>query len=324
MNSVVLNFRKPFDLTMESAIQLIFAPKRKYLKDEYPVNKISFIAKFVFLVLISPFTLFCYGTALVLDVMQKNRNFTYLKGELNSEDREVQKVLSWNVCALFGGLPMAFGGVKKVKDRMGLIAEKIKEINADVISLSEVSPPAADLLFRKLKDTYAHFYTRIRKDPFLTLDSALFVASKVEIKDPKMIELPLGGLMRRAIFSFQVADTKFLTTHLHPGLDEKDKEVRLKQVNEIKSLSNGKTILFGDLNIRRGDEFKNVGLGGHFSDPTEGEPITATDRMNGDEVIESIDYFLLSKDLSGRVEIVQAFDENGGLSDHHALSLELR
>ena len=311
--------RKPFDYTMERVIEILVSSKRPLLKKTYNPKKVSFIASTVFFLIIIPFSLICFAAASLFDFFSGRRKFTSTLDPV-AESRDVKKILSWNVCGLYGGLCMAFGGVKKVNDRMKLIVEKIKEMDADLIALYEVSEPMALLLEKKLKSNYLEFYSRIRRDPLLRLDSGLFIASKQKILNPKTINLPLGAMVKRALFSFEIGEKHFLTTHLQPGSRQEDIATRKRQVEVIKKEFKSNSILMGDLNIERGeDEFKDLELDSLAKDSLDASMETATDRFNGDDVAQSIDYILSGKDIKLKVALDKVYDDDNALSDHHAL-----
>ncbi len=160
----------------------------------------------------------------------------------------------------------------------------------------------------------------------LALDSGLFIASKVRIKDPTVVPLPLAGRMKRALFSFQAGRYNFLTTHLEPGRETADVAMRKRQVAAIFDhvVPSEKTIFMGDLNIQRGNEFKRSGFQPRFVDRYKGEP-TATDHFIGKtDQHQSIDYVLTTPDLHADICMCEAFNLDGGaISDHQMLTASL-
>ncbi len=281
-----------------------------------------------------PLTGVLFGIALVIDTLAQKifpREFTYWEGNGVSKSGLPKKIFTWNVCMLFGGLPIQFGGVAPVEKRVNDVAEKILALNPDLIALQEVSEPAARLLFEKLQSEYKHFYTRIDPETYVGLDSALFVASKMPLENPALKSLPRMGLMRRALFSFNIGSLNFLTTHLEPGIKIDDQRVRQRQVEC--ALENGvstSTIMLGDLNMEREGEFQQSLLSKVFHDIFSGVRETATDFFSAkvrkiDPINQSIDYILATPDIELTGELISGYDKDKwAQSDHHALFATLK
>jgi endonuclease/exonuclease/phosphatase family metal-dependent hydrolase len=330
VNTAILYLRDPFDKTMGRALECMFsyAPFKAGYKKSL-AEKVQFVFTTIFYVAIIPLSLTLFGVALSVNGIRQMCNkhrFTYLEGSALEKKGSLKTILTWNVCALFGGLCIPFGGMAPFAKRASLIARKIIDTNADLVALQEVSPPAADMLYRKLRKEYKHFYVRINPDPLLTLDSGLFIASKVKLNDPTVISLPLAGRMKRAFFSFHVNEYNFLTTHLEPGTSEADVSMRQRQVAALFThvVPSEKTVIMGDLNIERGREFEKSGLASRFVDRYEGEP-TATDHFIGKvDEHQSIDYILTTPDLKLDISMNEGFNLDGpALSDHHMLIANL-
>ena len=274
-----------------------------------------------------------FAIAGVIDTLQQSlfhREFTYWEGKGESKKGLPRKVFTWNVCMLFGGLPHPFGGVSAVTDRVDRVADKILASKADLISLQEVSEPAARLLFERLKGDYKHFYTRIDRETFVGLDSALFVASKMPLANPRAHSLPRMGLIRRSLFSFHIGPLNFLTTHLEPGLETADRKMRQRQVECILEkgiLSN--TVMLGDLNMERASEFQESALSKIFQDIFSCIKETATDFFsskirNIKDSTLSIDYILATNELGLTGELFSGYERGKfPLSDHHGLFAEV-
>ena len=304
MNSLIFYLREPFDHIMERAVELFCskAPEKKDL-----CERIHYVVTSIIYLIASPLSISLFIFAGVLDsVKQLFSKVTYTNSESKAPIKECEsiKVLTWNVCMLFGGLPIPFGGMAPVTKRIIHVAKKIIDTDADLISLQEVSPPAAKRLYDQLKNSYRYFYTRINPDPFLMLDSGLFIASKVPIANPEVVSIPLAARMKRALFTFEANGIKFGTTHLEPGNEPVDQRMRLNQLGKI--LENKIHVLFGDLNIERGTELKESGLKERFLDSFK-DTVTTSDNL-------SIDYI-----LTQRPETISLIDSEG-LSDHHILT----
>ncbi len=305
MNGVIFYLRDPFDRTMERGLEL-FCSKIPSKRDLF--EKIQFVVSTFFYFITSPLSVALFGIAGVLDSLKQrcsNVSFTRLEGSAPIKEGEPAKIATFNVCMLFGGLGIKFGGQDLVSTRIARVAKKIIESGADVVCLQEVSPPAARLLFRELEKVYRFGIERINPDPWLTLDSGLFVVSKLRIQNPQVILIPLAARMKRALFTFQTGSMKIGTTHLEPGNEAPDIVMRKRQVGEI--LKHEIDVLMGDLNVERGTEFQESGLAGKFYDGFRCED-TTTDGL-------SIDYILAK---SG-TRINSDFIDGSDCSDHHML-----
>jgi hypothetical protein len=155
MDRAILILRDPFDKTMERILQSRFshAPVKAGQRETL-CEKVQLVAGLIFYLAITPISLALYAVAAILDGLRQKCNpkrFTYLEGSALEKKGPVKRIATWNVCALFGGLCIPFGGMAPVGKRVSLIAKKIIDTGADVVSLQEVSPPAADLLYRILK-----------------------------------------------------------------------------------------------------------------------------------------------------------------------------
>ena len=295
MNGLIFYLRDPFDRTMERAFETyyfgIFSKK---------------ISTIIYAIL-SPLSVCLFGIAGVLDTLRQRCSkvsFTMVEGSAPIKEGEPSKIATFNVCMLFGGLGIKYGGQDLVSKRIARVAKKIIESGADVVCLQEVSPPAARLLFSELGKVYRFGIERINPETWLTLDSGLFVVSKLRIQNPKVVKLPLAATMKRALFTFQTGSVKIGTTHLEPGNEAPDIGMRKGQVKEI--LKHDLDVLIGDLNIERGEEFQNSGLAQKYCDGFIEGP-TATDGL-------SIDY-ILGKGRGVKISLIDGSD----CSDHHML-----
>ena len=316
--------RMPFDKTMERAIQLTLShtPCKVPVKTNV-FDRVQFVVTTTLLILAIPISLGLFVLAGVIDAVRWKfdlHRYEYLEGLGKEKMEGPKKIVTWNVCALFGGLPIPFGGMAPVEQRVYEIAQSILDTQADLVCLQEVSPPAAYLLYQKLQMEYKYFYTRIDPDPLFTLDSGLFVASKTLLIEPMVTPLPRAGMLHRALFSFKAGEITFGVTHLEAGQGAAATAVRVQQVAEI--LKRPPDILVGDMN----DNLSAIGLLPTYQNSNSAEMITATDRFIGASVNFSIDYIL---SLSGnKIEVVlkEAYDSLEGkwaTSDHHMLISEV-
>lgn len=297
MNGLIFYLRDPFDRTMERAFET------------YYFGISSKIISTIIYAILSPLSVCLFGIAGVLDTLRQRcskLSFTRLEGSAPIKEGEPSKIATFNVCMLFGGLGIKFGGQDLVSKRIARVAKKIIDSGADVVCLQEVSPPAARLLFNELKKVYRFGIERINPETWLTLDSGLFVVSKLPIQNPQVISIPLAARMKRALFTFQSGSVKIGTTHLEPGNEAPDIAMRKKQMGEI--LKHDVDILIGDLNIERGAEFQSSGLAERFKDGFSGGH-TTTDKL-------SIDYILTTKE-GHKVTLESGSD----CSDHHMLMM---
>ncbi len=187
-------------------------------------------------------------------------------------DRKIT-TLNWNVCCFAGNLSLFFGGVRPWTERMDGIVQQIIDLNPDIVCLQEVfSEVAIDALYRGLKSNFAYFYLHIGPKEYSfdleklrRIPSGLFVASKYPLDEPffypynvsKNETEPtrgygffMGNLFNRVCIC---------TTHLQPGDEEKDREIRNNQLTAINEHTpkGHSTCIFADLNIEYGsDEYK--------------------------------------------------------------------
>lgn len=180
-------------------------------------------------------------------------------------------LLNFNACFLPGNLPLLFGGMTPWSLRIDKVANRILQLDADVICLQEVfEEESADILYEKLKGKYAYFYMNIGPRNFgfnhesAGMGSGLFIASKLKIESPQFhLFKNTSYHMNRGCFDFTVVSSgtpfaHIYTTHLeafsHPPAPELRKE-QLEQILDQMNQDSKKTedspaiILCGDLNI---------------------------------------------------------------------------
>lgn len=288
---------------MERGLQLAlpyakpFSEKQKRL-----IDRIQFFASTIVYLATLPLSIPLWGIGFGLDVLSKKWGtsaFSYIKGKAPQKIGDVERIATWNVCMLPLGLPIAFGGMAPLVDRVDDVAAQIIRSNADLVSLQEVSPYAAELLIKKLQDNYSEFY----------IARGLLVASKIHIKEGALYQLPYSGFVDRVLFSFKVNRLSFFTTQLDPH----SAEHRNEQISQI-NFGNGPAIFLGDLNMKRGEEPLPTG----FQDTLSPKSITATDRFMGDETKDvSIDY-ILGREVNLTSSIFETYDSQAGWanSDH--------
>jgi hypothetical protein len=285
--------------------------------------------------------------------------YTALKGKVDPVEKEEVTVLNWNVCFFPSSLSLLFGGVLPWEDRIEGVANQIIESKADIVCLQEMfSAQAGEKLYRLLEKEYAYFYINIGLKPFgfnsdeIGLSSGLFVASKVEVKNPQFIPFQKTPTIRGyGLFSIDISPIgNLITTHLNPGSDPVDLEYRKEQIQEILTFietekKSHSTFLCGDLNIERNSsEYKEV-IEPKFNDPYFGKGWTCLELRNywwkaGQNVekfkalgfsYESIDYFICPKGKKNRcsvttnlIQVNDPMHPEKALSDHQAMFSTLK
>lgn len=194
--------------------------------------------------------------------------FLYYQGAL--QDKQLKKVfslLSWNICCIAGGYCISDGGVMPWPFRIDKIIMKIREADADVLSLYEVMDLTAGFyLYEKLQEKYAHFYFNVGPRA-IGPSSGIFIASKFKITSPTFIPFAKQMLVGRTkmaekgvfFFNIQTQDknVKIYTTHLQHSEEpqyptHEEVQARKKEMNLIMEKvhqETGNVILTGDLNL---------------------------------------------------------------------------
>ena len=317
LESLLYFLRMPFDKTMERVLELTMAhAPAKHTVASSLLERIQFIVTTVLMIPTIPFTILSYSLAALVDAFNPAR-FTYWEGK-GAEKESVPKVLmTWNVCALFGGLCIRFGGVAPIDKRVDEIAQTIIRKNPDVVCLQEVSQPAAHLLFGALKDDYRHIY-HVNHDP-LMLGSAIMVASKHRLESFEVTSLPRGGALKKELVTFKIGNLSVGTAHLQAGLGAQDAASRAVQVAKI--LENPPQIFLGDMNAK----FSETRLGTVYQNTLLRDVPTATDAFIGKPWRDQVDYIVAEAPLQVETEIGEAYQEGEwAMSDHHFLTGKLR
>lgn len=192
-------------------------------------------------------------------------------------------ILNLNICCMPGGLPYLFGGMAPACDRIDRIAQKIMEINPDVVCLEEVhDEDIAIKLYEKFKNTYCDFYWGAGRQT-AGLDSGLFEMSKYKIENPEFTSYKYidnaSQNVNKGLFTFTISSNEgkiahIFHTHLQPSVDddhplERDMNTRAielelilkKMHNIVTTTSPSKPILLvGDLNIVYNSEEYNSSI----------------------------------------------------------------
>lgn len=174
------------------------------------------------------------------------------------------KVVSWNVF-----LRPAILSDNQL-DRVQPIAEKITELNPDVIVLQEVfHKKARKKLIASLKSNYPYFTSRGKRS-WLGVSSGLLIMSKYPItheefkyfKKAKKADAIANKGFVTVNLRFKKQNVRILGTHLQAGSGKKIKAVRKSQLKQIASniqSDSSNWILAGDFNVERsGNEYKTL------------------------------------------------------------------
>lgn len=350
MHSIAYYLQKPVQFTSELLLRAVCTPIRPGIEGNWQSETTERIHRFANIALsaiFAPITISLYtlgeGFHFIGNAISKTP-YTYWRGNANEKQDDSQlKCMTLNVCMFWGGLPIPLGGVRPPGERMEALVQLIKEQNPDVLFLQEASFPASYELFEKLKDDYAHCYTRI--GPYLLrMESGLAVFSKVPITKAEFLPFPDPHGIFKGAFFFETPSHSFVNTHLSHGNAEEERrrqfDLVTQRIAEIKREQNKSTFLLGDLNIDTIDskrEYQTT-IGDEYHNPNEQviESSTngLTNYMRGKEVFANearlIDYALLYGDPSEFKLETQWVDTYSldkpyeALSDHKALILDIK
>lgn len=274
--------------------------------------------------------------------------YMHMKGEGEEKpalENHTFTLFSWNICCVPAGYSLTDGGVAPWRGRIDHIINKIKEQNADVVTLCEVMDYEAALcLIAGLRQDYAHFYFNIGAQGFGP-NSGLFVASKFPLTNPRFIRFGRDTLVGRTksaakgLFSVQLpSGTCLYSTHLQhseipsaPTLEEvaarnAQREVILNKINENSS------VLTGDFNLDTTEFNKNWVQKFNHAEHFEENPTWGGDGLCARLMDKkpsppcNLDYtvgFLNTIHSIQTVQVETQYDEQrylpGALSDHKGL-----
>ena len=312
-----------------------------------------------------------FGSALILGVVSKllrligymhqSAGFTYVKTSAPESSFDPLQssltIVSWNQCAVGGGLSIDHGGVVDWRVRINGLANRLVKANPDVMILQEHYDAAvSEALVKKMGDTYPHAFTHIGPNVWGS-ESGLFVMSKLPIHSFEYIPFKTNDWsLNRGFVVIEIKasthDTKplfcIIGTHLKHGNKEEDESIRSKQINQIVEILDKKekklpTFLAGDLNIDRGSHEEKSFLSALLEHSYLGEEETCTNRLVGQWKPslqatwgEKIDYIsLFKKTLSNNIGahfkeclLIRAFDASyntkTALSDHHGIVAKIQ
>lgn len=354
MHTVAYYLQKPLQYTSELILRAIYTPIRPGIEGNWQsvgAEKINRVATVCLSAVFAPVTISLYAIGEGLHLCGNAINgtpYTYWRGngEEKLDDQNI-KCMTLNACMLWGGLPIPFGGLRPSGERIEELAQLIQSQDPDILFLQEASFPASYELFEKLKDQYAHCYTRIGPNP-MRMESGLAVFSKVPIKSAEFLPFPDQKGMYRGAFFIETPSHTFVNTHLQAGdaAEERKKQFDLvtQRIADIKREKNRNTFILGDLNIDSfaSDEEYQATIGSHaYHDPrrelhqmTESSTNALDNYMRGKELYsnlsETLDYALLYGDpneyeLQTRLVDTYSVDKPyEALSDHKGLILDIR
>lgn len=338
----------------ETSVQYCFLP---FLSGEYgqSTTKLKEYAKRFFVGLAGT-ALMLFGVPFALaghiltglTSLCESENYRYLKGNAEETQKGPTKFIHLNTCMLNGGLPYSFGGVRPANERFDHLVKTVKELNSDMLFLCEFNRTLGYPMYRALKEDYTHFFLDVGLNPG-GMENALFIASRKPIVSPPHyfpFNLSIEGSqkhMKRGFFAIETQDKWYLYTHLHPGDDSYDRDIRQKQLDKIKTFIDEKTgskpcILLGDLNINRleknANDYKEMierGLTDNFT-TEHPEEITCSNRLElhikglDEKALseEVLDYMLIDKknqEVELKIDIRKTLEKKVdlSLSDHDLL-----
>ena len=293
--------------------------------------------------------------------LQKD-GYTYVKGDAPEKAIGSQlKLMTWNVCGIFGGMTYDHGGVNGWRARLDGIVARIESEDPDVLILQEIYDTAlGEALIAKLKLSYSHFFTHLGPN-ILGSESGVMILSKCAIHkfsfegfdtNPWMIHRGFGMLEVKAKPKDAAPCLRVIGTHLIYGYNKPDVVNRMKQVSQIvERIARKKlplpTVLAGDFNIERdqkeGQFFSNFVRNGYL-----GAEHTCTEKlmaqwyckpMGPERMIDNISFMKSTTDDGRQIRsvkesaqiadchLVRAFDNNydtkTALSDHHGIAASI-
>ncbi|MBN1467998.1 MAG: endonuclease/exonuclease/phosphatase family protein [Fusobacteriaceae bacterium] len=267
-------------------------------------------------------------------------------------------VFQENICSPAGGFARMFGGVDLPnEERIKMICTMIKNSEADLVLLQEASNLEDSLLlYDNLKSDFYEFYLNIGATPFVLQNpSGLFVASKSEIYNPRVIDFSnISGtetMVNKALFSFSRHDHNYITTHASPSSDDinptadeifvraQEQEIIYEECKRMHK-ENGKPVFVAaDFNINKGsEEYKYSLLMREGENRYDGGATAETEYLiqrNWHHMEDAkrqnliLDYFLAlfkNKNVSFETKKIEIFnrDIKKAVSDHAPLVTHIR
>lgn len=141
------------------------------------------------------------------------------------------KVVSWNINDDY----------RDINNKVSKIIKLLSD--ADVIGLQEVRPDVYDILYNKLKDSYAISEKQDRSFFNVLISRFMYPIMTTKFKNTTM---------NRGFIAQKTDTMTFITTHLESG--HMNKATRELQVKEIITNISGLVTIFGDTNFTHDDE----------------------------------------------------------------------
>lgn len=348
MHTIAYYLQKPLQISSEFVLRAFYTPIRS---ENETMEKVHRCATVCLSALFAPVTASLYvlgegvhycGNAI------NGTSYTYLRGNgAEKLDDQNLNCMTLNACMFWGGLPILFGGVKPAGERIDDLAKLIREQDPDILFLQEASFPASSELFEKLKDQYAHCFTRIGPNHF-GMGTEMAVFSKIPMKNVEFFQYPYESGMLRGAFFFETPSYTFVNTHLDAGDNPDERraqfDVLTQRIEEMKKKRNRNFFILGDFNIDSyaSDEEYQKCIGAHpaYYDPRldlhqsiESNTNALTNYLRGKEVhstiSEMVDYALLHgnpEEFDLKTQFVETYSvetPDNALSDHKGLVLEI-
>lgn len=337
MHTIAYYLQKPLQVSSEHLLRAVMTPSEG-------VEKANRVATACLTALFAPVTVSLYALGEGFHACGNavsGTPYTYWRGSgFEKLDDKNLKCMTLNACMFWGGLPIPFGGLSPAGERIDALARLIEHENPDILFLQEASFPASSELFDKLKDQYAHCFTRIGPN-LMRMESGLTVFSKVPLTNTQFLPFPdQNGILRGAFF-IDTPSYTFVNTHLEAGdaADERKRQFDLitQRIDELKQERNRNTFILGDLNIDRihAEEEYRATIGDRVHDPRrdsveESQTEALLHYMRGKEATSAmVDYALLHGDPNAvdlETRLIDTYDiarPNEALSDHKGLILEI-
>ncbi|MBX7067605.1 MAG: endonuclease/exonuclease/phosphatase family protein [Parachlamydiales bacterium] len=183
------------------------------------------------------------------------RAFMYRQGEGDERWGEEFSVLSFNACMYESGFPVILGGVAPASQRIEQVANLIRESNAEVVVLQELSLGPSEALMEEIKKEYPHFYTNVGNPgawiQHTMVGPELFIASKAPIvSEPRFVSYAEGS-RKLGFFCLETPTCWIVNAHF----PEENQEAVLVEVSQeierLKAETGKPCVLAGDLNYRK-------------------------------------------------------------------------
>ncbi len=182
--------------------------------------------------------------------------FVYAQGKgAEHWDQKGFSLLSFNVCMYESGFPILLGGVMPANYRTDRLAQLLKEADADIVLLQELSLGPSELLMKELEETYPHFYTNIGSPTAwlqqTTIGPELFIASKSPIvSEPRFVPYTRGR-HKLGFFCLETPTCWIINAHFPEEAQDKVLLQVSEQVEKLRLETGKPCVLAGDLNYRK-------------------------------------------------------------------------